>query len=165
MEIKDQLSRSEKLWSFPNKHNQSKYCLYHRDHDHDTEECIQLQDKIKEFIKRGRLGQFLRHRSEARVDRPRALLQSELPIREEQQEDRPSLGIIDTIFGGLSALESHHPSASKSEKACPKLKRPVWSRGGHPIWNLMPEEAQRNNAFTILKFREFENVLSVVFLQ
>ncbi|KAG1338000.1 hypothetical protein COCNU_04G003060 [Cocos nucifera] len=52
-EVKNQLSRSGELRSFLNKHDRSKYCLYHRDHSHDTEECIQLPDKIEELIRIG----------------------------------------------------------------------------------------------------------------
>ena len=41
------------------KYNPNKFCLYHRDHGHDTEECIQLQDEIEELIRRGRLDRFI----------------------------------------------------------------------------------------------------------
>ena len=73
MEIKEQLLRSERMRTHPSKRNLSKYCLYHRDHDHDTEECIQLRDKIEELIWRGRQDRFLRRQSEAEEDRLRAL--------------------------------------------------------------------------------------------
>ena len=53
MKIKEQLPRLERLQSHPSRHNPNKYCLYHRDHDHDTEKCIQLQDEIEELIRRG----------------------------------------------------------------------------------------------------------------
>ncbi|KAG1365253.1 putative Retrotransposon gag protein [Cocos nucifera] len=69
-EVKDQLPRPERLRSPPNKRDRSKYCLYHRDHGHDTEECIQLQDEIEELIRKGRLGRFIRRQSK---DRCRAL--------------------------------------------------------------------------------------------
>ena len=105
MKIKKQLSRSERMRTHPGKHNPSKYYLYHHDHDHDTEECIQLQNKIKKLIKRGRLDRFLRRRSEARIDRPRALLQSEPSMSEEQQEDRPPLAIINLISGGTKCFD------------------------------------------------------------
>lgn len=38
--------------------NPCKYYLYHRDHGHDIEECIELQDEIKELIHCGRLDRF-----------------------------------------------------------------------------------------------------------
>ena len=37
-----------------------KYCLYHRDHGHGTEDCYQLKEKIKHLIREGRLDWFIR---------------------------------------------------------------------------------------------------------
>ena len=55
MEVREQLPRSERMRSHLEKHNPNKFYLYHRDHGHDTEECIQLRDEIEELIRRGRL--------------------------------------------------------------------------------------------------------------
>lgn len=43
----------------PNRHNSHKNYLYHHDYSHDIEKCIQLQDKIEEFIYHGQLNKFL----------------------------------------------------------------------------------------------------------
>ena len=59
MEVREQLPRLEKMRSHPEKCNPNKFCLYHRDHGHDTEECIQLRDEIEELIRRGRLDRFI----------------------------------------------------------------------------------------------------------
>ena len=72
-EVKHQLPRPEGLRSPPNKRDRNKYCLYHHDHGHDTEGCIQLRDEIEELVRTGRLGKFLRYRPEAEKDRLRAL--------------------------------------------------------------------------------------------
>ena len=53
MEVREQLARPERMRTHPGKRNPNKFCLYHRDHDHDTEECIQLRDEIEELIRRG----------------------------------------------------------------------------------------------------------------
>ena len=100
MEVREQLPRSERMRSHSRKRNPNMFYLYHRDHGHDMEECIQLRDEIEELIRRGRLNKFIRHHSEGREDRSRALPQSELLRREEQHEDRPPIGIINTISGG-----------------------------------------------------------------
>ena len=43
----------------PYKRNQRKYCRFHRDHRHDTYECIQLKDEIEALIQRGRQARFV----------------------------------------------------------------------------------------------------------
>ena len=60
MEIRDRISRAEKLQFNPDQWNYNKYCLYHRDHSPYIEDCIQLWDEIEEPIRCGRLDQFIR---------------------------------------------------------------------------------------------------------
>ena len=68
MEVREQLPRPERMRTHPGKHNTNKFCLYHRDHSYDTEECIQLRDEIEELIRRGRLDRFIRRQPEGRED-------------------------------------------------------------------------------------------------
>ena len=53
MQIKDDLSLKwpDKMKGDPSKRNKSKYCCFHQDHDHDTDECYDLKQQIEILIK------------------------------------------------------------------------------------------------------------------
>ena len=53
MQIKDDpsLKWPEKMKGDPNKRNKNKYCRFHRDHGHDTDECYDLKQQIENLIR------------------------------------------------------------------------------------------------------------------
>ena len=53
------LKWSEKMKGGPNKSNRNKYCRFHRDHGHDTNECFDLKQQIENLIRQGKLRNFL----------------------------------------------------------------------------------------------------------
>ena len=61
MQIKDDpsLKWSEKMKGDPNKRNKNKYCCFHRDHRHDTDECYDLKQQIENLIRQGKFRHFI----------------------------------------------------------------------------------------------------------
>ena len=53
MQIKDDpsLKWPEKMKGDPNKHNRNKYCRFHKDHGHDTDECFDLKQQVENLIR------------------------------------------------------------------------------------------------------------------
>ena len=99
MQIKDDLSLKwpDKMKGDPSKRNKSKYCCFHQDHDHDTDECYDLKQQIEILIKQGKLRNFIGqdHKDER------------LPMKGKIKEPaRPPLGEIRVIVGGISAASS-----------------------------------------------------------
>ncbi|WP_248786428.1 hypothetical protein, partial [Escherichia coli] len=99
-----------------NRKNMKKFCQFHRDHGHDTEDCFQLKKYIESLIKQGQLRQY------PRMPSPKGRKEEEgKPDDEDYDSDRrrnrspkrrppPSAGIIQTIMTGL-------PSSERKSKA------------------------------------------------
>ena len=48
------------LHSSPNVRDKKKYCRFHKDHDHYTEDCKDLKEQIEELIQKGKLQRFMK---------------------------------------------------------------------------------------------------------
>ena len=71
----------------------NRYCQYHKDIGHTTAECIHLKEEIKEIIRRGHLGRYVRR------ERPKS---EDEPVISKTQREAPKIqGEVRTIFGGL----------------------------------------------------------------
>ena len=93
MQIKDNLSLKwpEKMKGDPNKRNQNKYCRFHKDHGHDTDECFDLKQQIENLIRQRKLSNFLGR------DNKDEKLKAKV-----EESSRPPLGEIRMIVGGGS---------------------------------------------------------------
>ena len=107
MQIKDDPSLKwlEKMKGDPNKRNRNKYCRFHRDHGHDTDECFDLKQQIENLIRQGKLRGFLGR--DQRDEKQKGKM---------DESSRPPLGEIRVIIGGSSTGQS-----SKSKKAYLKV--------------------------------------------
>ncbi|GAV85895.1 hypothetical protein CFOL_v3_29329, partial [Cephalotus follicularis] len=75
-----------------------KYCRYHRDHGHDTEECRQQKNQIEDLIRRGHLRKYVDRDKDTPQGR-RDQRREEAPRQEEELQQKPR-GVIYTISGG-----------------------------------------------------------------
>ena len=101
MEIHDQeeYEPPRKMLAPTDKRNRRKYCRFHKDHGHDTDECIQLKDEIEALIRRGRLARFV-------VNKPNQTKPYEDKNAVVPSDNRPTVGVINTISGGTSTPDS-----------------------------------------------------------
>ncbi|GAV70350.1 LOW QUALITY PROTEIN: hypothetical protein CFOL_v3_13848, partial [Cephalotus follicularis] len=62
-----------------------KYCWYHCDHGHNTEECRQLKNQIKDLIRKGHLRKYVDRNAPQQRRKPR----EEAPRQPEEQQHQP----------------------------------------------------------------------------
>ncbi|XP_022856802.1 uncharacterized protein LOC111377884 [Olea europaea var. sylvestris] len=93
------------------KRNQSKYCNFHRDHGHDTEECLQLKEEIERLLRRGLLARYVKN------DKGKQRLEGLPPSR---------AGVINMIIGGIASggdSNSARKSYARSAGVCSIQKK------------------------------------------
>ena len=105
-EIKDEqiVKWPRLLLSSPNVHNKRKYCRFHKDHRHYTEDCRDLKEQIEELIQKGKLQKYIKKGDSSRYR------DSNKDHREGPQRDEDRIppcpqnakGEIRTITGGPS---------------------------------------------------------------
>ena len=103
-QIKDEhyLKWPRPLHSSPNVRDKNKYCRFHRDHGHNTEDCRDLKEQIEELIRKGKLqkyvkkGEYGKFRDDNRTQRESSTGEDDHP----SQPPRKVIGEISTITGG-----------------------------------------------------------------
>ena len=88
--------------SDPTKRDNTKYCEFHRDYGHRTDDCIQLKREIEYLIRRGYLRRFIssenQHRNQAHNQAP----PQQPPSRQTTTQHQQSLGEIQVISRGFA---------------------------------------------------------------
>ena len=115
MQMKDDpsLKWPEKMKGDPNKRNRNKYCRFHRDHGHDTDECFDLKQQIENLIRQGKLRSFLGRDHKGEKFKGKA-----------EESSRPPLEEIRVIIGGSSKGQ-----LSKSKKTYLKVVQSIQLSG------------------------------------
>ena len=80
--------------SDPTKRDNTKYCEFHRDHEHRTDDCIQLRKEIEYLIRCGYLRHFVASEGQDQAQPP--------PPRQTTTQHQQPLGEIHVILGGFA---------------------------------------------------------------
>ena len=104
-QIKDEhyLKWPRPLHSSPNIRDKNKYCRFHKDHDHNTEDCRDLKEQIEELIRKGKLQKYVKNGEYSKF-RDGNKGQHESSFRSDDRPFQPPqdvIGEIKTITGGL----------------------------------------------------------------
>ena len=81
--------------SNPAKRDNTKYCEFHRDHGHQTNDCIWLRKEIKYLIRRGNLRRYVASKGQDQVQPPP-------PRQPTPPQHQLPLGEIHVISGGFA---------------------------------------------------------------
>ena len=89
-----------KIKSDREKRDKSKFCYFHKDHGHRTQDCISLRDHIEALIRKGHLQDYVARKNRSPERATTSSRQKEQPHRQTNQEDAEPAGEIRTIVGG-----------------------------------------------------------------
>ncbi|KAK1365344.1 hypothetical protein POM88_040905 [Heracleum sosnowskyi] len=87
----------------PEKRNKNKYCRYHKDSGHDTDDCRQLKDEIEFLIRKGKLDKFTKDGN--RGNQHGNYERKNYDTRDDDQDHNPKPRgpVINMIYGGPAA--------------------------------------------------------------
>ena len=99
--------------SDPTTRDNTKYCEFHRDYGHRTDNCIQLKREIEYLIRRGYLRRFISLESQAQNQAQNQTQTQQPPPQQTTTQHQQSLGEIQVISGGFAG----GGESSSSQKA------------------------------------------------
>ena len=87
--------------SDPTTRDNTKYCEFHRDYGHRTDNCIQLKREIEYLIRRGYLRRFISPESQAHNQAQNQTPTQQPQLQQTTTQHQQSLGEIQVISGGF----------------------------------------------------------------
>ncbi|KAL0428243.1 UNVERIFIED_CONTAM: hypothetical protein Slati_2999100 [Sesamum latifolium] len=94
-----------KMKDNPKRLKSDKYCRFHKDRGHSTEDCYHLKNEIEKLIQRGYLKEYIENKPSGHSSAPQREggepEEAESSRRREKgRENLPSAGVIDVVTGG-----------------------------------------------------------------
>ena len=131
MEIKDELSLKwlRSLHSALGLRDKRKYCRFHKDHGHYTEDCRDLKEQIEELIRNGKLQQYIKRGDSDRYGQKSEQVSARRDEDHPQPRPQSALGEIKTIVGGpttggsFKSLRKSYQRQVNSVHSIPPLKQ------------------------------------------
>ena len=99
--------------SDPTTRDNTKYCEFHRDYGHRTDDCIQLKREIEYLIRHGYLRRFISPENQAQSQAQNTGPTQQPPPQQMTTQHQQSLGEIQVISGGFAG-EGESSSAQKA---------------------------------------------------
>ncbi|KAL0434616.1 UNVERIFIED_CONTAM: hypothetical protein Sradi_0169500 [Sesamum radiatum] len=145
VEGKALLARPRSWRDRPQRPQSDKFCRFHNDYGHTTEECHHLKNKIERLIQNGYLQEYVCRRKPGdgsiskersrKAEEPRGANQEALPrenpqagMKEKTDADNvPRKGIIRMITGGPVGGDSHHARKAKIRRAHSETITEYWT--------------------------------------
>ena len=100
MQIRDDpsLQWPKPISTLVERRDKSKYCRFHQDHGHYTDECRHLKDQVETLIRQGKLQKYVK-----KMDPYRYQWKEDQDRTQEIKDTNPPTGEIKTISGGITA--------------------------------------------------------------
>ena len=94
------------LKGVPEKRDKSRYCRFHKDVGHDTDDCRQLKDEIEYLIRRGKFGRFTNGEEAGGQKRDNDRRDDDQRGTDRDRNPQPRGPVINMISGGPTAART-----------------------------------------------------------
>ncbi|XP_074375272.1 uncharacterized protein LOC141717046 [Apium graveolens] len=156
MEIKrdKEVRWSKPLKADPNKLDKSKYCRFHKDAGHDTDECKQLKDEIEFLIRKGKLSKYTVDGGDRNNNGRRNFEDRKRDQDDQGRNPQPRGPVINAIFGGPQprGLMINTIFGGPTDAGSSKNSRKAYTREVMHIVGEAPKRARTGVAMTFDDF-------------